>query len=553
MFKVKVISSLQNVLPKADFESFKEVKKLKGLKGERVSFQILSKYSLEEGSFRKKDGFFTLRSPFGKNVKTSVEGFVPVGLPCYSEHSRGAYLSKEPGLFPDVLYPIAAKERMYFKASTPTVLMVTVDIPEDFEAGEYSVNFCFHIGEEKHSVKVLVEVCDAVIKKNDLMFTQWFHCDSIADYHGVKMMSKRHWALIDEYIKTAARTGINMILTPILTPPLDTEIGTERPTMQLVGIKKTGDRYEFDFTLLEKWVGICKKHGIEYFEMSHLFTQWGVKCCPKVVVEIEGKKVKEFGWHTASMSDGYKNFLSQFLPALTAKLKGLGIADKTYFHISDEPGMDPEKPDLENYKAAKTFIKKYLNGFKLIDAISNIEFYKTGLISVPVVSTNHIEPFMKEDIKERWCYYCCGQGDDVSNRFIAMPSFRNRIIGTQMFQSDISGFLQWGYNFYYTEKALYKIDPYGVTDGEQAWPAGDPFSVYPYGDRAIESLRTVVFYEALQDRMLLKMLSEKIGLENAKKWVGEEAGMDINFKEYPETSEFLETMHDKIIEKLTEK
>ena len=88
-------------------------------------------------------------------------------------------------------------------------------------------------------------------------------------------MSERHWKLIEQFIKTAARTGITMLLTPLFTPPLDTAIGTERPTMQLVRVVKTGEKYTFDFTLLERWVKLCRKYGIEYFEMSHLFTQWG--------------------------------------------------------------------------------------------------------------------------------------------------------------------------------------------------------------------------------------------------------------------------------------
>ena len=253
------------------------------------------------------------------------------------------------------------------------------------------------------------------------------------------------------------------------------------------------------------------------------------------------------------MSDLYKNFLSQFLPALTAKLHELGIADKTYFHISDEPSYNPEKPDYENYKAAKAFVDPYLKGFKIMDALSNIEFYKTGLIEYPVCSTNHIEPFMEEDIAERWCYYCCGQGDLVSNRFLAMPAYRNRILGLQLFRMGMSGFLQWGYNFYYTAGAAKKINPYVTTDGEQSWPAGDPFSVYPYGNEAIESTRSVIFYMGLQDRALLQMLADKIGEDAAKAWIDELAGMTVNFKEYPRNKDFLENLHDRILDRLLEK
>ena len=113
-----------------------------------------------------------------------------------------------------------------------------------------------------------------------------------------------------------------------------------------------------------------------------------------------------------------QKFLSQFLPALTAELDKLGIADKCYFHISDEPSVSPEKPDYENYLAAKEFVAPLLKGCKIMDALSHVEFYDNGLIEYPVCSTNHLAPFMEREIKERWCYYCCSQGDKVANRFL---------------------------------------------------------------------------------------------------------------------------------------
>ncbi len=554
-YKVKAISAMEKVMLRDTFDTYAPIKKVRGLRGERVSFQIQMGYFPTEGvKTRRALAHYTFRSSLKKNTQISLVEQVPSTLPAYNDEDTD-YITTKPGLFPDPLIPLKAKEVFYAHHTTPTVLMVTVDIPEDLPAGEYPLCFTFHYishsGVElakTNRLKVTVQVEDLIIKKNDLVFTQWFHCDSIATYHQVKMMSERHWKLIENYTKTAARTGITMLLTPIFTPALDTSIGGGRPTMQLVKIKKEGDTYSFDFTLLKRWIDICHKYGIEYFEMAHLFTQWGVAFCPKIVVEIDGKQVKEFGWHVEAMSDAYKNFLSQFLPALTAELKKLGVADKTYFHISDEPN----ETHYENYLAAKTFVQPYLKGFKIMDALSRIEFYTNGLIEYPVCATDHIEPFMEADIPERWCYYCCSQGNLVGNRFFAMPSYRNRILGVQMFLADMYGFLQWGYNFYYTARAMFPIDPYAVTDGRQAWPSGDPFSVYPHKDGAIESIRTVVFYQAIQDRSLLQMLADKIGLKETKKWVEEQAGMTINFKEYPRNKEFLENLHDAIIDRLLE-
>ena len=554
MFKFKAISALEKVMLTDTYDSYEAITSVRGLKGERVSFQIQIGHKKTDARATQGTAYYTLRSPLRTNTQVGVVGYIPSELPAYRHSYDEDYISIEPGLFPDVIYPLKVKEKFCCYTDTPTTLMVTVDIPADMEAGEYPLYFSFTIVKGKHemvtekrSLKVMVKVEDLAIKKNDLIFTQWFYCDCIADYHKVKIFSEKHWKIVENYIKTAARTGMTMILTPIFTPPLDTDIGGERPTVQLVKMKKVGEKYSFDFTLLKRWVDICHKHGIEYFEMAHLFTQWGAKCCPKIVVEIDGKEVKEFGWHVEATSDLYKNFLNQFLPALTAELKALGIADKTYFHISDEPNQT----HLENYKAAKEMVAPLLKGFKLIDALSSFDFFQNGLVEIPVPCNDHIAPFMNADINERWTYYCCVQTKKVSNRFFAMPSYRNRAIGIQMFQGDIDGFLQWGYNFYYSARSRFKIDPYNNSDSMHAHPSGDAYSVYPYENGAIECIRTVVFYEAIQDRMLLKMLAEKIGLEETKKWVNEEAGMVMDFDSYPRSVKFFDDFHDKIIDRLT--
>ncbi len=551
MIKVKAVSMLEKALMTDNFYGFDQLHTIKAARGERVSFQVLIK-----NIYEKKRKLYTrvrVGDEFKKYARVARVGHVPVQLATTHHRCDENYISKDPGLFPDVLYPITETDDIPCGYQVVTAVCVVIDLPRNIKSGKHTIEvFVTDDHATEHPVKIELDVKKTVMPKNDLIFTQWFHCDSIASYFNVPMMSKKHWVLIEHFIKTAARTGITMLLTPMFTPPLDTLVGGERPTMQLVGVKKNGEKYDFDFTLLDKWFKLCKKYGIEYFEMSHLYTQWGVTNCPKIVVNEDGEDKKLFGWHVDAHGDMYKNFLSQFLPALTSHLKELGIADKCYFHISDEPSADPEKPDLENYRKAREFISPYLKDFKIMDALSNIDFYETGLVDIPVCSTGHIEPFMEKDIDERWTYYCCGPTDqNYSNRFIAMPSCRTRVIGIQMYANDIVGFLQWGYNFYYSERSRYKIDPYQITDGDHSWPAGDPFSVYPYENGAIESLRTVVFYDAIQDRMLLKALEAKIGKDAVKAKLTELAnGEKITFKDYPTDKAFITLVHDTVLDML---
>ena len=134
----------------------------------------------------------------------------------------------------------------------------------------------------------------------------------------------------------------------------------------------------------------------------------------------------------------------------------------------------------------------------------------------------------------------------MSNRFFAIPSYRNRIIGTQFFKYDVEGFLQWGYNFYYTNLSRRLIDPYHTTDCDCAFPSGDAFSVYPGPDGAYESLRLKVFHDALQDLRAMQLLSSLAGKDNVLKLIEHEAGMPIDWKHYPHSADFILNLRSKI-------
>jgi len=540
---IKQISSLDKVFLKGNDRIGKEITNGSMLKNERFSYQIMYISSSDE----RIGAEISVSAPEGFEVELRRVGNVPCELVTNRDNSDAHYLSLEPGLYPDPLYPM---ENMHIQAD-PYVwrsVWVTVKAREDMKGGAYPVEISIK-GTEKaveKKCRMEIELIDAALPRQELIHTEWFHSDCIASYYNVPVFSKEHWRLIEKFIEKASYIGINMILTPVFTPPLDTEIDGERPTVQLVKIKKNGDTYEFDFTLFEKWVGICQKYGIEYFEICHLFTQWGAKHAPKIIAEVNGEECRIFGWETDAGGEEYATFLGCFLSALINELKKIGIDKKTYFHISDEPTLKDE----EFYRSASQIISPYLKDFPIIDALSNYEFYQKGLIKNPIPTNDHIEEFLKNNVPDLWTYYCCAESNKVSNRFIAMPSYRNRIIGVQFYKYDIKGFLQWGYNFYYSFHSKRKINPFYETDGGYAFPAGDAYMVYPYEDGPIESIRSVVFYEALQDLRALKLLESFIGKEAVLKLIEETAGEEITFEKYPHDLEFIERLRKKINEKI---
>lgn len=152
-----------------------------------------------------------------------------------------------------------------------------------------------------------LRVIDVDLPKQDLMYTSWFHCDCLADMYNVEVFSEKHFEIIRSFVTEVAKTGMNMILLPAFTPPLDTPVGKERKTVQLVGVEFDGKEYKFDFSLMGKFIKLCFDCGITHFEHCHLFTQWGARHAPKIMATVNVEYKKLFGWDTDSKSKDYGN------------------------------------------------------------------------------------------------------------------------------------------------------------------------------------------------------------------------------------------------------
>lgn len=552
MVQLKIISSLEKCFIDQTPVDKPCLSRASMLKNERFSFQLCFRET--EAIRGCRDYAIRIDSPLEPFLTVYNVRQIPSYMPHFPEYTDDNYERTEPGLYPDLLEPFRYKSQRFGIDGTLRALWFEVDPAGKIPAGEYPIRITVRNRKNRTTVgtaTLTLEVINASLPDQQLIYTQWFYTDCLMDRYGVRAWSEKHWKIIENFMVNARKYGQNMILTPIVTPELDTYIGGERPTTQLVGVTKTEDGYTFDFSRLGRWVDLCNKVGIEYFEICHLYSQWGAAACPKVIATVDGKQKKIFGWNTPSDGDEYKEFLSALIPAMLAYLKNEknGADKRCWFHISDEPSEE----HLEQYKRLSDFLKPLLEGYPIMDALSNVEFYDQGLVSNPIPATNHIEPFLERKIPNLWTYYCCGQCREVSNRFFSMPSARNRVIGTQFYKYDIAGFLQWGYNSYNTRQAYAKVNPFLFSDGDCWIQSGDAFSVYP-GDNGQPwpSLRQVVFAEALQDQRALNLLEQLYGREKAMEVL--EAGIDpITFKSYPKTAEWLLYLRERINRLIKEK
>ncbi len=544
-YEICLTDSLEKVLPGARPRPM-SANRLLAFGGETVSFQLAA-LALRDTVGNRDALTVTLAGEWADKIRVRKVELEPVMLACFGAADEN-YLTKTAAMLPDPLVPFAEGEPVAITLLGDQWASLWFDftVPAGTPAGKSTLTLTLTDGLGA-VVKVLtldIEVRAEALPPQTLLHTEWFHCDCLADYYHVPVWSEEHWRIVENFMQAAADIGINMLLTPLFTPPLDTRVGGERPTNQLIGVTVAGGEYSFDFALLDRWIDACHRHGITELELSHLFTQWGAAAAPKVVATVDGEEKRIFGWGTPAVGGEYTRFLRCFIPQLKEHLAGCGMLEHSWFHISDEPNEN----NMEQWNAARYSIADLLEGCNLIDALSSFKLYENGFIRTPVVSENHIEPFVEAKVPGLWTYYCCGQGVDVPNRFLAMPSARTRILGTLLYTYDLAGFLQWGFNFYYGERSRYKVDPWRNCDGYGVWQSGDPFVVYPAADgSALESLRGAVIRESMQDLRLLRLAESKLGRDAVMEIL--ESSWDsgkLTMKHYPHDPAWFDKIRDAI-------
>ena len=537
MIFCKSINYLDKVF--MDKEPTNELSHTSILKGEMGHFQIaimsdindiVSKYS------------YTLEGNLKNHVKVYLVGFVPSKLPVNFD-CDDYIINKKPGLYPDVLYPL--DENDYFNLSQFSWESLFIETDDNLEDGNYelTINIIEYNSKSKNSTTVKLTVINKEIEKNIIPITHWIYVDCISDTYNVNPFSREFYDIFDKYIDKYVKYGSNMILTPIFTYALNVLDKRVRKTTQLVDIKYKNNKYLFDYSKLDYFIDFCLARGIKYFEMSHLFTQWGALNAPKIIIEKDGIIQDCFGWNVSSTSNEYIEFLKQFLPSLCNYFKNKKLDEsKVYFHISDEPSL----ANIELYSKLKKIVKPLIGKYRLMDAMSNIEFADNGSVDIPVVKVDNAHLF-KEKEYQYWIYYCCEHDKKyVTNRFMGMPLERERILGIQLYLNDVQGFLHWGFNFYYTAFSEKLINPFAITDCDQKFPSGDAFLVYPdiINKDVFLSLRLTTFYDSINDYYVLKMLEKKYSKQFVIDLIKAE-GVD-GFSIYPHSSKWLIEFRQKL-------
>ena len=443
-------------------------------------------------------------------VTMSTVDLVPAMLVAFEGHDDG-YLRDKPGLYPDLLTPCPDG---IVHPSIGLWRSVWFDVRADdlADSGMHRIGITVRSARDDRilfTTGIDVTVIPRTLPELDIVNTHWLHADCLAQYYDVEVFSEEHWRIIEQFVMSAAEMNATSLLTPTWTPPLDTKVGGRRLPVQLIDIAEEHGAYRFEFGKLRRWLDICARHGIRTVEIAHLFTQWGAEATPAIYVDTPMGVEQRFGWHVPAVAPEYRDLLEQLIPALRAFLEESWDGAVVY-HVSDEPRGFM----IDSYAAARAVVDDLLEGCLIIDALSDLEFAASGVVDVPVVATNAVRPFLEAGVDPLWVYYCVSQHTDVANRYIGLPSSRSRVLGHQLFAFRVKGFLHWGFNFYNAQYSTHPIDPFRDTCANGAFPAGDPFIVYPGPDGApLLSIRYRVFAQAMADHRAMQLLRDLRGFD----------------------------------------
>lgn len=519
MIEIKLLNSLIPVYPDKEIDSG-EITRLTACKNQPCHFQMA--YRLNAEDLKSQDFFIRVESDLP--VSTYYINNVPL------VHTSHVGTDSLPGLYPDILLPKTTNAPLSefnwpwkrnvvedtkevklsaFDDCNQAIWFCVNEYSKTVKAGLYKIAIKLYDFEENLicSESLTVDILDLKLPQQKLMYTNWFHHDCLCDLYGVEVFTDEYFEIMKDYVEKAARNGMNMMLLPAFTPALDTGVNCERRTVQLIKVTKTKDGYSFDFSLMKRYIDICKKCGIRYFEHSHFFTQWGAESAPKVMVYKDGKCKKEFGWHTKATGKAYVSFLRQYIVSLKEFLKKEKLDKKIVFHISDEPSDSM----AENYNNARKTIIDLLEGYTVCDALSHLELYTKGYCSTPIPITSKVHDFIGK-CDDLWTYYTgASSAAELSNRTLTSSRERNRLLGVQLYYYNIKGFLHWAYNNYYAEQSAYLFNPAINPLGGFRMPAAQ-YMVYPdFNGKCHQSVRQKVFFEGLTDMRLLSLLEKLSG------------------------------------------
>ncbi|MFE2185056.1 glycoside hydrolase domain-containing protein [Streptomyces sp. NPDC059455] len=406
---------------------------------------------------------------------------------------------------PDVVGdPLEERSSVDVPAYAAQPLWFTFHIPEKARPGTYRGTVKVDAdGRTQARYPLTIEVAATSAPDPDdygFFLDVWAQPETIAQAHGVKLWSDKHWKLIGAYSRDLASRGQKVVNTTIVDNPwhhqwsLGTrESQTATPYSSMVGWTWDGKTFSFDFARWDKYVRTARRAGLgpdigafsmlAFQDKEHLtYTDTRTGRTVYENVELGGDRWRE-AW-------------GAFLPAFEKHLKAKGWLEDTWLSFDERP--------ISTMTVVKDFVHEIAPAFD--DRISVAGSISTeGVASNLSVDWGGIDAMTKEKVAERRAagkittFYVYGSPAHP-NTLSYSPAVESRMLPWISAQRNLDGFLRWSYN-------SWTRDPFDQP--VHIFTQGDEYLVYPGKDGPMSSIRWEQLKEGVEDYELIAELRKK--------------------------------------------
>ncbi len=395
-----------------------------------------------------------------------------------------AVVRAAPARFPDYLM---AEKQIKVPEGMCQAIWLTIQIPETTEAGTYTGSITVKSSHGERSLPLSLKVYPLNLPHDrHLKIAEWFSTRNFEKFHGIKEMYSDEWfEMLGKYAENLVKHRQNVFQVPM--------------NSIVIRLFENG-KMDFDFSRFDQIAQVFwDTEKMDYLETGEL-TKFGEEAWFSTEILFKDFIVKNMENGEQITMEG-KEVIPFLLPAFENHLRKKGWLDKTLFHVKDEPTLR----NVMAWKKVSSLIHQYAPDLIRIDAIETTFLFDEIEIAIPkldyLAAWYDVYEKAAQDGTELW-FYTVGiyQASQYPNKTIDMPLMDNRILHWLNYKYDLSGFLHWGWNQWYTENPFEEVGMH----------IGDGWHVYPVKNGILNSLRWEQMRNGIQDYEYFWMLEDKI-------------------------------------------
>lgn len=453
-----------------------------------------------------------------QNIRVCVHFSLPTEL--FTEQS---FEDVHNARYADLLDPADAKE---FNADQVSMVYVRIPVSEHVSPGEYTGTVRLYssrlfeqevlLGEMNITLKVFPYVLPAP-DKGKFFLDLWQHNSNIARKADVKLWSDEHFAVLDRYLASLGALGQRSLTLVVSEIPWGGQGCHQVPYYKgnlyeysIIPVTKRADgTFLYDFTLMQRYIDLGKKHGIrEEISLYGLTGIWGEGIGKPAENYPDALRVRYYD----EASDTYRYMteadqIDSYIRAIADYFVKTGQIQQVRVS-ADEPS------DTEAFRASIEHVRKIAPVFHFKTAINHAEFVEEFREQIsdfvphlPILShqLDRFHTYQKQMPQKRFLWYvCCGP--DHPNTFLCSPLTESYLIGVLTSYFRLDGFLRWNYT-------VWPDDPRHDLRFRVGWPTGDVNFVYPANNGSpLLSLRYYALRRAIQLYELLETYRKRAGV-----------------------------------------